>query len=165
VAIQVSATGLTSTTTDPLNVTAPPPPPPPPSGTLAPTIFVENVAFTPKHNKKGKAVGKPVFSGFTLEYSGPMNAATAGAASSYDVLAAVVKKVKKKTVTSYKPVSFTVSYTPAIDSVTLNVKSSTPFAKGGEITISGVTSQTDVALNASDTTLTILPKAKNVTLG
>ena len=84
-AIQVSASGLSGTATNPLDVT-PPPPPPPPAGSPAPTVILEKVAFTQKHNKKGKAVGKPVFAGFTLEYSGPMNAATAGAASSYDVL-------------------------------------------------------------------------------
>ena len=43
------------------------------------------------------------------------------------------------------------------------MKSTKPFAKGGEITISGVTSQAGVALSTSDTTLTILPKAKGIT--
>ena len=122
--------------------------------------MLEHVAFNQKL-KKGKAVGKPVFSGFTFEYSGPMNAATAGASTSYQVYS---KTVKKKTVISLKPVKFTVNYTPASDSVTLNVSSSKPFAKGGEIMISGVTNQAGVALSSSDTTLTISPNAKGITV-
>ena len=59
---------------------------------------------------------------------------------------------------------FTVDYTPSTDSVTLKLSSSKPFAKGGEIVISGVTSQAGVALSAADTTLTILPKAKGITM-
>jgi hypothetical protein len=165
VAIQASAAGLAGTSTNPLDVIPPPPPPPPPASAPAPTVILEQAVFTRKFNKKGKPTGKPVFAGFTVEYSAAMNSATAGAASTYDVLAASVKKVKKKNVTTYKPVSFTVSYSPATNSVTLNLTSTKPFAKGGEITISGVTSQAGVALTTSDTTLTILPKAKGIALG
>ena len=93
-----------------------------------------------------------------------MNSATAGLSTDYQVLSNVVKKVKKKPTTTHKPVPFSVSYNPATDSVTISVKNSKPFAKGGEITISGVTSQAGVALNSSDTTLTILAGAKGITL-
>ncbi len=160
VAIQVTATGLPSTATNPLNVTQVTHSTPP----AAPTIILETIATTQKHNKKGKPVGKPVFGGFTLQYSGAMNSATAGLAANYQVFSETVKKVKKTKVTTWKPVSFSVSYTPATDSVLLGLKSTTPFAKGGKITISGVTSQAGVALSLSDDVLLISPKAKGITI-
>jgi streptogramin lyase len=170
-AILASTTGLPSTTTSPLNVTAgpPPPPPPPPSTppappTPTPTIVLEHVTDTQKLNKKAKPSGKPVFTGFSLQYSTAMNAATAGLASNYQVVAETVRKVKRKNVIGYKPVNFTVSYTPTTDSVSINLSSPKPFTKGGRIVISGVTTQAGVSLDSSDTMLSILPKAKRITL-
>jgi hypothetical protein len=151
-AIRVSAPGLSGTTTDPLNVNP------------APTVMLETVVYTQKRYKKGKPVGKPIFSGFAIQYNTAMNSRAAGLADNYHVFSAVVKKGKKKTSTTFKPVSFSVTYSPTTDSVTLNVKNATPFAKGGELTISGVTSEAGVLLNSSDTVLSILPKAKNITL-
>ena len=178
--IQVSAVGLTGTATKPLSVSSvapppppppapppaplPPPPPPPPATAAAPTVVLERLVTTQKTNKKGKPVGKPIFGGFYVEYSQPMNAATAGLSADYQVFANLVKKVKHKTTTSDKPVPFSVSYSPAQSAVTINVKSTKPFAKGGEITIRGVTSQAGVALSSSDTTFTILTRAKGITI-
>jgi hypothetical protein len=177
--ITASADGLSGTATNPLGVTsrvpaAPPPsnssptstPPPPPSASApAPTVLLERLATIQKTNKKGKPVGKPVFSGFSIEYSEPMNSATAGLAADYRVFSNVVKKVKKQKMATHQPVPFSVSYNPALSAVTLQLKSAKQFALGGEITISGVTSQGGVALNSSDTTFTILVKAKGITLG
>ncbi len=171
-AIQVSAPGLNGTATDPLTLTAvvpppppPPLPPPPPASTSAPTVVLEKVVYTQKTNKKGKLAGKPVFSGFSIQYNTVMNASTAGLAGNYHVFSEVVKKVKKKTVTTLKPVNFSVSYSDSSNTVTVNLKTTKPFAKGGEITISGVTSQTGVLLNPSDTVFTIFAKANGIKLG
>jgi hypothetical protein len=46
----------------------------------------------------------------------------------------------------------------------LDVKSSTPFAQGGEIVISGVTDIEGTPLNPNDDRFTIEPKAKGITL-
>ena len=131
----------------------------------APTVIIEEPTITQKRNKKGKPTGKPVFSGFKLQFSTTMNPSTAGSSANYHVFSKVIKPGKKKSVTSLKPVNFTTSYNPATDTVTLNVKSSQPFAKGGEITISGVTDQAGALLNTSDALFIISPKAKSVTPG
>jgi ELWxxDGT repeat protein len=177
--IQISAAGLTGTATNPLSVSsvAPPPPPPassppplplpppPPATASAPTVVLQRLATIQKSSKKGKPVGKPVFSGFYIQYSQPMNAATAGLAADYQVLSSVIKKVKKQTTRSDKPVPFSVSYSPAQNAVTINLKTTRPFAQGGEITIRGVISQAGIALSSSDTTFTILARAKGIKIG
>jgi hypothetical protein len=151
-AIQVAAPGLSSTTTNPLNVNP------------VPTIMLEKVISIQKKNRKGKTAGKPIFSGFSIQYDTAMNSSTAGLASNYQVLSEVVKRVKKKTTTTFKPVNFSVTYSPTTDSVTVNLKNAKQFVEGGEITISGVTSQAGVPLDSSDAVLSIQPKAKNITL-
>jgi hypothetical protein len=91
---------------------------------------------------------------------------SAGQSTDYQVLSTVTKRVKKRLVTSHPGVPFTTSYDPATNTVYLNVKSQQPFAKsGGEIIISGATSQAGVPLNPSYASFTILPKAKKVTRG
>ena len=175
--IEVSAVGLTGTATNPLSVTspvnppapppggsAPSPPAPPPANEPAPLVVLERLVKTEKTNRKGKPVGKPVFKGFYIQFSEPMNPATADLAADYQVLSSVVKKVKRSKITKYQHVSFAVSYSPALDAVTLTVKSASPFGRGGEIKIAGVTSQAGVALSASDTVFTILVKAKGISL-
>ena len=152
-AITVTASGLPPVTTPPIPISAPP------------TIVLDQVLMTQKTNKKGKKIGKPVFEGFKFVYSVAMNSSTAGASVDYHVDSKVTTRVKKKPATSYKPVSFTTSYNPATNTVTLNVKSTKPFAKGGQITISGVTSQAGAPLDSSDTVFTINNKAKSITRG
>ena len=163
-AFEATSSGLIGrSTSSMLNVVPPPSPPPPPPP--APTVALERVLNTRRHNKKGKPIGKPVFGGFQLQYSTTMNASTAGSAADYQVESKIINRIKRKTVTAYKPVKFTTSYNAATNTVTLNVKSATPFAKGGEITVSrGVTDQAGTPIGPSDTTFAISPKAKNVTL-
>ena len=153
-AIQVTAGGLKPPIIPPIKI-AP--------SSVPPTIILEQPATSQKL-KKGKKVGKPAFSGFEIEFSTTMSS-SAGSKGSYQLFSTVTKKGKKNTAPSFKPVGFTTSYNPATNMVTLNVKSATPFAKGGEIKISGVTDQSGTALNTSDTILTILAKAKRVILG
>ena len=132
--IQATASGLKGVGTAPVNVTPPnggntPPP--------SPTIIGESVVMMQKKNKKGKPIGKAVFEGINLVFSTAMNPATAGLAGNYQVDAMTTKRVKKKTKIVYKPVTPSAAYTESnnIDSVTLTIKSATPFAKGGRITI------------------------------
>ncbi len=164
----VSATGLKSATTNDLNVTvsptSTPTPTPTPTPSPTPTIVLEGLVTTQKTNKKGKPTGKPVFKGFYLKFSEAMNAATAGVAGDYHVFSKVVKKGKKGSTTTLKPVAFSVSYGAANDEVMIGVSSTKPFAKGGEITLSGVTSQAGVALAAADLTFTITTNAKGIVL-
>ncbi len=130
----------------------------------------EQVVTAQKTNKKGKPVGKPVFVGFTLDYSTAMNPSTAGLAANYQVDSAVTKRVKKKSTTVLQPVNFTAAYNPSTNSVTLTIKGKQPFAKGGQIKViatppNGVTSAAGGLLDANDTVFTILAKGKGITPG
>ena len=168
--IQATASGLKTAATDPVRVT-----PPNNGGNVnppVPTIIGESIATFRKTNKKGKPVGKPIFEGFTLEFSIPMNPSTAGGFLNYQVDGMTTKRGKKKTVTVFKPVRVTANYSESnhIDSVTLSLKNATPFLKGGRITIvnsppNGVSSAAGGLLDAlSDTVLNISPKAKTIRL-
>ncbi len=154
-AIHVTANGLSAAVTSPVQLPQ------------APTIISEQVVMLQKKNKKGKKVGKPVFQGFALVYSGPMNPNSAGLAANYQVATTTKKRIKKKTVTVLKPVSITALYNSATDTVTLTVKGKPNFAKGGQITVTasapgGVTSSLGELLSSSDTTFIISPKAKRI---
>ena len=72
------APGVPQATTT-VNLPTPTPTPTPP------TIISEQPLFTRKPKKKHKPAGKPVLSGFELEFSTAMNPATAGNASNYQV--------------------------------------------------------------------------------
>jgi hypothetical protein len=125
--LQVTASGLTSTTTNPINVTTSVTTPPPAE------IQSESVLFTQKTNKKGKKVGKPVFRGFTFVFDTAM-ASSAGNAANYQVTTAVTKRVKRRKVTLYQPVGFQVVYNAATHVASLLVTGQ-KFLKGGRITV------------------------------
>jgi hypothetical protein len=183
--IQVTATGLPSVTTGPVTISGggsggggsggsgggsnPPGGGDAVTNAQAPTITGELVLMSRKTNKKGKAVGKATLTGFVLEYSGAMNAATAGSSANYVVDAATTKKVKKKKVTTLTPVGFGASYDPVKKTVTLTLSGKQTFATGGEITVNygpgGVSSQDGVALDPSDAKFTIQPKATGIAPG
>ena len=126
-------------------------------------IISEQPVFQRKLNKRGKPVGKAVLTGFTLEFSMPLNAAAASNASNYQLDALTTKIVKKKPERVAQPVtSFKVSYTPATDSVTLELETARTFPAGGEIEVlPGVTSGSESVL-AGATLFTISPGAKTV---
>jgi len=129
--------------------------------TAPPTIVFEQVVTTQKTKK-----GKPVFAGFEFVYSTAMNPSTAGVKTYYHVFSESTTRVKKKLVPSYKPVGgLRTTYNKATNTVTLNLKSSQPFAKGGRITISGVTSAAGVPLDPNYDLFTIQAKASKVTRG
>jgi hypothetical protein len=150
---------LSSAPTSSIAVTAP-----------APTIRLEQVVTAQKTNKKGKAMGKPVFVGFALDYSTAMDPSTAALAANYQVDSAVTKRGKKKKTTVLQPVNFTAAYNQLSNSVTLTVEGKPTFATGGQIKViasppNGVSSAAGVLLDGSDTVFTILPKAKGITPG
>ncbi len=146
---------VTSATSNPIKVEPAPLPPP--------TVLSEQVVSMVNVNKKGKKVGKPV-PGFRFVFSTAMSA-SAGLPADYHVFSTVIKRVKRKSVTIFKPVKFTTSYNQARNSVTLSVKSKHPFSKGGQITITGVTDQAGVPLNPIYAIFNIEPKANSITLG
>ena len=154
--IQATAVGLKSAASNPVRILPPPTLP-------IPAVILEEPIIIQKRNKKGKPTGKPVFSGFELQFSTTMNSSTAGSPANYHVYSTASKPGKKKSATSLKGVAFTTGYNAATNTVTLNVKSSVPFAKGGEITVSGLTDQAGTPLNVSDSLFVISPKAKSVT--
>ena len=166
ITLRFTSGSLNAAITSPITIT--------PSASLqAPTITGYTVVKTQEYNSKGKPKGKPVFSGFSLQYSAPMNPATAGLTSNYQVVSLSTKRVKGKTVSVATPVNITARYNQSNNTVTLTISGSkNPFSKGGgQITIlassptTGVSSQTGVLLNPKYTLLSIKPNASGITLG
>jgi hypothetical protein len=158
--IEATANGLNKLVSKPLDLEP------------VPTIIGESVLMARKTSKNGKPVGKPTFQGFEIDFSTPMNLATAGQYINYRLVATTTKRVKKKTVTVNTPVPFKAAYSQANGkySVLLTVKSSKPFAKGGLITVNdsppdGVSSQAGILLSPGQLTFKISAKAKSLVPG
>ena len=99
-------------------------------------IIGEKAIFTRKTNKKGKPVGKAVLTGFAIEFSAPLNQASATNRLNFQLDTVTTKKVKKKVTTILHPITkFTVSYIPATDSVDLTLIGTQTFPTGGQLTI------------------------------
>ena len=154
--LEATSGGLSGGTSSPITVT------PAKGGNNngpAPMLESDQVATTQKL-KKGKKVGKPVFGGFRFQFNMPVDISHA----TFGVFSTVKKRVKKKTVTTQKLVSFTPSYDPSTNSVTLILKSTKLFAKaGGEVTISGVTSQAGTIQSPGEWDFVIAKNAKTIT--
>jgi hypothetical protein len=107
--------------------------PPPP---VAPAIIGEKAVFNRKTNKKGKPVGKAVLTGFTIDFSAPLNQASATTPANFQLDTITTKKVKKKVTTILHPITnFKVSYVPATDSIDLTLIGKQTFPTGGQLTI------------------------------
>jgi hypothetical protein len=163
--LQISSSGLASATTIAFNIT-----PPDTAHPSPPAIILEQVFRKQKTNKKGKPIGKPVFVGFTLEYSTDMNPSTAGLAANYQVEATIAKRIKKQTIKVFQPIDFTAAYTSSDESVTLMIAGNQKFPKGGQITVivsgpDGVSSTAGVLLDTTDTVFTILANATGIKPG
>jgi hypothetical protein len=136
------------------------------SSAAAPTIRLEQV-MTARMIRKGKPVGKPVFSGVVLDYSTAMNPSTAGLAGDYQLDQTVIKRVHKKTISVLESVKFTAAYNPSSHSVTLTVKGKPKFTRGGQIKVitappDGVSSEAGVPLETSDTVFALLAKGRGI---
>ncbi len=119
-----------------INVVPPPPPPPP-----TVQLIGEQPVFRRKLNKHGKPVGPEILTGFTLDFDMPLSVAAVTDTANYQLDTVTTKTVKKKLERVLTPIkNFTVSYTPATDSVTLKLDGTPTFPLGGQLTVlSGVT--------------------------
>ena len=152
--IEVTSAKLVGVTSIPFSVT-----PLQGSDSSGPAPMIENEEIvTTQKPKKDRKVGKPLFGGFRFQFNMPVNISGA----TFNVYSTLTKR-GKKTITKQKPVSFTRSYNPSTNSVTLIVKNTKPFAKaGGEITITGVTSQAGVAQSPGELEFVVTKNAKAI---
>ena len=67
----------------------------PTSTPTASVVTGQQSLFRRKTNKNGKPTGKPVLSGFTIDFAVPLDAAAADNAANYQVDTVSTKKVKK----------------------------------------------------------------------
>jgi hypothetical protein len=131
--------------------------------------------FTRKLNKRHQPVGKPVLSGFLIEFSQAMNPATAGDAGNYQVDWVSLKHVNGKTVKVLHPVPVSERYDPASHSSSVLLSSQQAFAQGGQITVlaagpNGVSSASGASLDGNNQgtggdngVFTVLPNGRGVT--
>jgi hypothetical protein len=110
--------------------------------------------------KKGKAVN--VLTGFTLDYNLALSSAAASNSNNYQLDFVTTEKVRKKTVRVLQVIkNFTVTYSAASHSVTVNVTGQS-FPLGGELKVlSGVTKGSGSVL-AGNTVFTITAGGKAI---
>ena len=142
-----------------------------------PVIINEQALFLRKLNKRGKPLGRPVLTGFLLDFSSAMNSATVGNPNNYQVDWISAKRVKKKVVNVLHAIPVTAQYSAAANSVSLLLASKQTFAHGGQITViasppSGVSSAAGILLDGGDEgragdngVFTILSKARGIAPG
>ena len=113
-------------------------------------IVASQVLFTRKTNRKGKPVGSPILAGFQFTFSTAMNGA-AGSAANYQMGTLVTKTVKRKRVTTVKPIGFSASLNAAGDAVTLKPAGKQTFKTGGQITLlaSGLRSAANILMSGN----------------
>ena len=138
-----AALGNPSANTLTINESATGTPTPTPSPTSQPMIIGEQPLFRRKTNKKGKPAGKPILQGFTLEFSRPMGT-SAGDSVDYSLERIVAKATKKKPA-KLRNVGFAVAYSPAGDTVTVNVAGNQTFPSGGLLDVSDTVTSADGA--------------------
>jgi hypothetical protein len=135
-----------------------------PQSTPPPAMIIsEQPVFKRKLNKNGKPTGKAVLTGFTLDFNIPLSAAAVSNRSDYELDTVTLKKVKKSLARDLHPIrSFTVTYTPATDSVTLKLAGTQSFPTGGQIKVlPGVTSNSGSVL-VGTTVFKIAPGGKKI---
>ena len=118
-------------------------------------IVGERSLFLRKLNKKGKPIGKAVFSGFEFDFSGPLNSASATTPGNFQVDTVTTKRIKKQTKRVLHPITkFSVSYNSSNNSITLKLVPSQTFKTGGQITVlsgasTGVTGASGASLTSN----------------
>ena len=141
--LTATAGSLTSAPSAGINVTAITVPAPTPTPTPTPTstktvVIGEQPIFQRKLNKKGKPIGKAVLSVFALDFSVPLNAASASNTANYQVDTVTTMRVKRKIETILHPIkNFTVSYVAASDAIQIKLGATETFPTGGQITVLG----------------------------
>ena len=102
-----------------------------------PVIISEKAVFERKINKKGKPVGKAVLTGFIIDFSAPLNPATATNRVNFELDTVTTKKVKKKVTRILHPITkFTVSYSSASDSVNSTLVGTQAFRPAASLRLS-----------------------------
>jgi len=144
------------TSSVPINVLPKPKPPPA-------MVIGEQPVFQRKLKKNGKPEGTAVLTGFTLEFNMSLSAAAVSNPGNYELDTVTVKKVKKSLDRVLHPIkSFTVTYTPASDSVTLKLAGTQSFPTGGQLTVlPGVTRDSGSVLIGT-AVFTITPGGKTI---
>jgi virginiamycin B lyase len=158
--IVVVGGGLPQVATSPINLINRP--------SLTPTITGESVTILRKTNKNGKPVGKPVLTGYRLDFSEAMSPTTAGNQANYVIKQTTIKKTGRKTVTKYLPVRLTANDDAASNSVSLMLIGKPAFAQGGVLIVidtppGGVSSATGDPLSGGTTVFAIAPKGNRIT--
>ena len=148
-AIFVNSKGPAETNAVTLEVNVPPP-----------VIIGEQAIFRRKLNRKGKPVGKPVLQGFTLKFSRPMGSGL-GDAGEYN-LERFASKATHKRSARLTPVGFTVQYSPADETVTLNLAGNQNFADGGLLVVSNAVASSDGATLSGNNTFSIGKGGKTI---
>jgi uncharacterized repeat protein (TIGR03803 family) len=135
----------------------------------SPVVIGEQPVFHRQSNKKDKPVGNPVLAGFTLDFSVPLNPATAEDPANYQVDTVTTKKVKRSVKRALHAITkFTVSYLAASDAVELAFTGKETFPTGGQLTVvggssGGVTAASGAPL-AADTVFTIAAGGRKIFL-
>jgi len=126
-------------------------------------VISEQPVFRRKLTKNGKPAGRAVLTGCTLDFNMSLSAAAVSNPGNYELDTVTIKKVKKNLDRVLHPIkSFTVTYTPASDSVTLKLKGAPSFRTGGQITVlPGVTSDSGSVL-IGPAVFTITPGGKKI---
>jgi hypothetical protein len=115
-----------------------------------PVIIGEKAIIARKTNKKGKPTGKPVLQGFTLQFNEAMGRSAADAAEY--TLEKIVAKATKKKPAKLGRIPFTVTYSPAADTVTVSLSGNQTFPLGGMLQLGkSVASDEGAFLSGKDT--------------
>ena len=137
-------TGSTTTQTSTAAAVQPP----------APTIIGEQAIFRRKTNRRGKPVGKPVLTGFAIEFSRPM-AATAANSAFYQLENVRAKAHGKNSAAHMSAVGITVSYDASSNTATIQLAGKQSFPKGGILMVSPSVASSAGARLAGTSTFTI----------
>ncbi len=126
-------------------------------------IIGEQPLFARKLNKKGKPAGKAVLSGFTLDFSVPLNAASASNPANYQLDTVTTKRVKKKIKTTLHSITrFTLSYVTASDAIEIKLGAKETFPTGGQLTVLGGVATNSGGTLSGPTVFTIFKGGKRI---
>jgi hypothetical protein len=126
-------------------------------------VIGEQPVFQRKLNAKRKPTGKAVLTGFTLDFSMPLGGPSVVDQENYALDTVNLKKVRKHPIRVLRPItSFTVTYTPATISVTLELAAAQSFPTGGQLRVlPGVTADSGSLLTGI-TVFRITPGGKRL---
>ena len=113
-------------------------------------------------NERGKPVGKSVLTGFTLEFSRPMNASVLNAAN-YQLEEARSKAAGRHSAARLKAVGTTETYDTSNNTVTVTIAGNQPFAKGGVLTVTPAIASAAGKSLTGNSAFTISPGGKTIT--